>query len=250
MTELTKATATRCDECGKYRAHPDVKHIATTDGDVKRICTDCMDEKSDNRDGTTWKQLHKAQWSDAVAKLDEALDASPAWAWYQSLDSLTKSQALDRLAKAKPVWPDRRRPQHDSADRVAGLVKAEITRRRTAEIVAETKRNKRKLAKLRRKSDAMELAKGQAEQMLADLLATQAAATAQLDDIARRVDIVYTNAEKSYGAVTRQRNVQRTAELAREDQIRADWAYKASQTNDPILKQAYLDRSAGISDEN
>ena len=49
----------------------------------------------------------------------------------------------------------------------------------------------------------------------------------------------------AYGGTTKQRDIHRTAELARQDQIRADWNFKANQTSHLVLRQAYLAKAAG-----
>jgi hypothetical protein len=55
----------------------------------------------------------------------------------------------------------------------------------------------------------------------------------------------------AYGGTTKQRDIQRAAELARQDQIRPDGNFKVNQTNHFILRQAYLARAAGEDwDEN
>ena len=110
-------------------------------------------------------------------------------------------------------------------------------------MVAKTKRTKRKIAKILRRADATGTGKGEAEQMLADLLATQAAATAQLDEIGRRVDTVYRNATQAYGAVAKQRDIAATVERGRLDQIRADLHFKASQETDPDMRRFYLSQA-------
>jgi hypothetical protein len=257
--EATKRTAPKCASCGQYSTHENLTAVNTDDG-VARICPTCLNDRVNDGSGKTWKQLHKSQWEDAAEQMDEIVAK-----WHRlypelPTDALAKSEALaqarGRLEKGfdnamayfrrMAVPPGRK----SADDRVTSLVKAEMTRRQTAELVAKTKRTKRKVAKMRRQADAMELAKREAEQMLADLLTTQAAATAQLDDIARRVDVVYTNAQRAFGGVAQQREAQAIAERARQDQRRADWTFKASQTSDPILKRAYLDRAAGHADDN
>ena len=244
--QIAKAhAARRCDSCGRYQTHEQLKTVPTDDGDTQRLCSDCLD------DDPAAKALYRQSWADALEKMDEAIAKSRRLYPLPPMDALSKAQASDRLSKAydasmaylrRMAVPPGRKP---AADRLSGLVRAEITRRKTAEVVAGTKRNKRKIAKLRRKSDAMEVAKGEAEQMLADLLATQAASTAQLDQLSARVETVYRNAERAYGAVAKQQDARAIAAQAREDQIRADYALAANQTRDPDIRAYYLAKAAG-----
>jgi len=249
MTDLLKRTAPKCASCGQYSTHENLIAVKTNDGSVARICTNCVNDKVNDGSGKTWKQLHKSQWASAAESIDQALAKVRHLYPQPPTDALAKAQAQDRLAKGwdnamaflKSMAIEPRR--HSAANRVASLAKAEIVRRQTAQVVAKTKRTKRKIAKMLRKSDALELAKGEAEQMLAHLLETQAAAIAQVDDLSRRVDIVYTNATRAYGAVAKQRDIAASVERGRLDQIRADLHFKASQTTDPDLRRFYLSQA-------
>jgi hypothetical protein len=99
--------------------------------------------------------------------------------------------------------------------------------------------------KIRRKAEASALRKAAAEQALTNLVAEQAALTERIGQLGKRIDVVYRNANVACGGTTKQRDIQRTAELARQDQIRADWNFKANQTSHLVLRQAYLAKAAG-----
>ena len=186
--QVIKRTPTRrCDECGQFSRHEDLTPVNTEDGGVTGVCDDCMDKKTDDNPRKTFKQVKQEQWSEAVEKMDSIIANSRIS--FPPQDALTKAQGEARLSLAyerSMAYLRRMAVPSGGNDRVTRLVKAEITRRKTDEIVAKTKRTKKRIAKLRRKSDEMDLKKAEAEQMLADLLATQAAATAQLDEITRR----------------------------------------------------------------
>jgi len=119
-----------------------------------------------------------------------------------------------------------------------GIAKAEQSRRRTAEIQAET-------AKIRRKIEASELRKAEAEQSLAAVLQEQAEIAAQIEVLAHRTDAVFARAEASFGAVRIQQERRAIADLAKQDQERAAWAEKAGQTHDPDLRAYFLVKAAG-----
>jgi hypothetical protein len=240
----TKRTAPKCANCGRYQVHEDLTAVNTDDG-VVRICPDCLDDKVGNGNGQSWKALHKSQWAKAVERMDEIIDRSHISLPPQ--DALAKARGQERLSKAfdnAMAYLDSMAvaPRRNAPDRVAQLVKAERTKRETAQLRKETKR-------IKKKTKAAKLRKSQALQKAADI-ATEAAAlqaemTAHVDDIAKRVNRVVANAERAYGAITRQRDIQRTAELARQDQLRADWNFKAGQTSDPDIRRYYVALAAG-----
>ena len=156
MNDLTKA-AIKCSKCGKYRHHTEyMTALRQGDDPTKPVCDTCKDVTK------------------SLAELDERI-ATLKPLLMKDVQALKKKRLLEEREK-----------------RIVGMVKAELTRRNTAQVVAETEKNRRKIKKLRRKADEVNLRKAEAEQMLADVLATQAAATAHLDELARRVDVVYT----------------------------------------------------------
>jgi hypothetical protein len=244
INDLTKRTAPKCASCGQYSTHENLIAVKTNDGSVARICTNCVNDKVNDGSGKTYKQVHAQQWADAVKQIDEMMAKSRISV--PPMDALAKAQASDRLAKAYDnamAYLRRMAVPPGGNDRVTRLVKAEITRRKTAEIVAKTKRTKRKIAKMRRRADEVEVTKGEAEQMLANLLESQAAGLAQLDQLSARVETVYRNAERAYGAVAKQRDIEATVERGRLDQIRADLHFKASQETDPDIRRFYLSQA-------
>ena len=125
-----------------------------------------MDDKSDEDPSKTWKSLKKAQWADAVDAIDDVLDASPAWAWYQRLDSAAKGQASERLARANP-W----QRKHESAAsrdrqllaRLESLAKAERTRNKTQRLKKKTEKSR---AETMRKAEAVNAQLAEAEATL------------------------------------------------------------------------------------
>ena len=148
-----------------------------------------MDDKSES--GSTWKALNKSQWSDALDAIDVAMMSAEHW--FKNVSDLEKAEACHRLSEAtsRKLSPP---------DRLTRLVKAEMTRRNTAEVVAKSKRVKKKTAKLRKQADQLDLRRTEADQLLANVLAEQAATTAYLEELDRRVNVVYANAERAYGS--------------------------------------------------
>jgi hypothetical protein len=55
--------------------------------------------------------------------------------------------------------------------------------------------------KMRHRADEVALQKAQAVQTLDNLLSEQAALTEQIEQLGHRVDVVYANAQRAYGAV-------------------------------------------------
>jgi cell division protein FtsB len=232
--QAIKRAARRCQSCGKFKQHEQLKTVPTDDGGTQRMCADCLD------DDPAAKQLYQQQWAEAGEIIDEALaKASLSF----PMDSLAKAQASDRLARFDAIGNFGRmvadyRRRWAIEDRVVRVVKAERTRK-------ETDRIQKKTAKIRRKIEATELRKAEAERGLAALIAEQAQIAAQINDLAKRTDAVFARASSAYGAVAKQRDIQAIADLAKQDQERAGWRDKAFLTTDPDLRAAYLARANG-----
>lgn len=233
--ELAKARAARrCESCGRYQTHEQLKTVPTEDGGTQRLCSDCLD------DDPAAKQLYQRGWAEAAEVMDEALAKMRRGF---PTDQLAKAQAFDRLARFDAIGSfnamlakfDR---EQAATNRLTRTVKVEQARR-------EATRAQKKAAKIRRKAEKATMRKAAARAALDAALARQVGLTAELDQLGARVNTVCRNAERAYGAVAKQRDVQAIAELARQDQSRADWAYKASQTTDPILREVYLAKAAG-----
>ncbi len=229
-TKKKQVPTRRCDSCGQFQRHEQLTAVATADGGVTRVCGTCLDDTTD--DGTTtFKELAKEQWAEAVKTIDEAMSASRDW--FRDAGTLAKSQSSDRLRRSDPIsnfgamCADYRSRWAKEA-RLVSLAKAELTRRETAKVKAKS-------AKLRRRIATAELAKSESESRVAAALAEQVRLTAETDQLQVCVNAVVARAEAAYGAVEKQREQQAAAELARQDQIHADFAYKAGQTNDPDM---------------
>jgi hypothetical protein len=233
--QAIKRAARRCSECGKYQKHEALTSLADDDGTTHRVCSDCLD------DSPALKAAHRREWSEALETIDLAL--AKASRWFPPSDALAKSQAIDRLVKSDSIGNFGRmvadyRRRWAIEDRVVSVVKAERTDRETARLRKQTKR-------IKKKTKTAQLRKAQAVQTLDNLMAEQAALAAQIDGLGARVAVVYRNAERAFGAVAKQREIQAIADLARRDQEQAGWAHKASLTTDPTLRAAYLARANG-----
>ena len=238
---VLKRSARRCSGCGKYQRHEQLKTVPTDDGGTKRLCSDCLDGDP------TAKALYRQGWAEAGRQMDEALakmrDRLP-----RDTDALAKARASDRLARFDAVGNFGKlaahyRQQWDAEDRLVRMVKAEM-------VTQETSRLRKQTKQLKKRTKAARLRKAQALQGAADMTAQvqafQDEVSAQIDGIAERVNRVVANAEKAYGGLTRQRDLQATAEKARRDQERADWLFKAGRATDPILRAGYLANAEAI----
>ncbi len=253
MNDLAKKrTAPRCANCGQYSTHENLTAVNTDDG-VARICPACLDDKVGDGTAKSWKQLHKSQWDEAARSIDEAL-AEVHRKYPESTDQLAKSQAFDRLAKVD-VWGrfDRWLANYDreqaQTKRIVSLVKAEKAKSDAINMAKQTKKMNRKTVKLNRKAEATKARVAETERLIAESVQSHLDMTARVEaftlDARTRIDGMMKRLEVGQAQVRRSREYQATAELARQDQIRADWSFKAGQTSDPDMRRYYLAMAAG-----
>jgi hypothetical protein len=194
----------------------------------------------------------RMEWAEVVEKLDRAFADA---AWSGKVDNLTKQAAFDHLAAFNPCRNfDRmvKAYQRDwalngRADRIVGLAKAQLIRRETAKI-------KKKTAKTLRKSAVRQAHIAEMRTQLAKTHADSAELAAQVErlthDAQTRIDNMMKRLDAGQAQVRFSQERQAIADLARQDQIQADWAYKASLTSDQTLRQVYLNRAEGIYDDD
>jgi chromosome segregation ATPase len=215
----------------------------------------------------TTEAAKRAEWSDAVKAIDAMIEAQPEDvrksmhefrdmspaekerrmattsarlvnfaknARHELQEQLRKQRMVDRLVKAIEAKRAERIRQDriaKSNDRIAkAQAKTAKLQRRSAEMAAETKANKAILEVLKNKQQ-------ESQDHLAQMTLTLDAMKARLDA----------------GQQARQENEVRKARAAaaRNQFDRASWQWKAQQTtNDPVLRQAYINRADGITDDD
>ena len=193
--------------------------------------------------GDTAKQARN-EWAEVARKLEKELPE------HDDVDKATRQQAFEHLAAFNPIRNfdrmvksfERERAIKGRADRIVRLAKAELSRR-------ETEKIKKKTAKIRRKNAAGQAHIAEMRAQLAKAHAEQAEIAAQIEaltlDAKTRIDGMMKRLEVGQAQVRVSQNAQAIAALARQDQIRADYAFKATLTSDPILRAAYLARAEG-----
>ena len=229
--EAIKRRARRCTSCGKYQVHEDLKTVPTVDGGTEGLCPDCWD-------GSAAKAMYQEQWRQARERIDEII-AKMRQAYPQS-DAFAKGAAIDRITAADPIGQFDKmvahyRRQWDAEDRLATLVKAEQAREKSEKLQKRT-------AKLKKQSAA---AQAQTELSKASL----DAALAEYDELAKNAAAFTADTEARIDQMMRRLEIGQQQPLiaarARQDQIRAEWAYKAAQTTDPTIRAYYSALAAG-----
>ncbi len=249
LTEQLEKVAIRCTSCGKYRSHSEYKTpITAYDDPRKPVCDDCRSD--DATKGVIRREplvinLELTKVAKLRANLEQIAKNDPTLAKAAAEPNKTNRiwNGAEMLAKAWTAELDTK--QQSRRPSVREMVKAELSRRRVAATRSETAKIEAKNAARVTKQRAV-----QAEADLAAVLQEQAEIAAQITELAHRTDAVFARASAAYGQVAKQQEYQAVAELARQDQIRADWMWKAQNTQDPDLRAHFLARAEGRSDDD
>ena len=182
-------------------------------------------------DAMAKKAAEDAEWDQNMAELSARLKKLQRQI---KLDLIVEHTAKC-VAKALKEFEDRK---------VATRVERSL--QRAAEYRAEAER-------LEHEIEVTKAATAESERRIAQQQAAQVAFTEQVTAVTKdaraRIDAMKDRLEKGNNAVRISNERQAIADLARQDQVRAGWAHKASQTNDPILRQVYLNRAQGATDD-
>ena len=243
LTEQLEKIAIRCTACGRYRRHDEFKTPLTAYDDPRRpICDDCRNPdatKSVIRREPIRIDIELTKLAKLRANLEQVARSQPQnvvkAANPRSKDDRIWAGAM-MMAKAWAAQLDENQAKRKSREE---LVKAELSRRRVAEIEAKT-------AAMQRRARVAKQARAQAEANLAEVQWQQAELAAQIEKLAHRTDAVLARAEAADADVRRQAEHRAAAAAIREERDRAEWSFKAAQTShDPILRSVYMARANG-----
>lgn len=170
-----------------------------------------------------------------------------------------RSSDPTRRAQAQSVAAARSNHLSRAFTRIATATRSEMAKQRIVDrldaAMVKQVQNER-LQKARRKSAKANARKQAAEQQMAEANALvdgltrrvateQAALNEQLADISRRVEIVAGNAQRAYDSVQFNRQLQAATEFKRVENERNEWLFKASTTNDDVLRTYYMAKASG-----
>ncbi len=129
------------------------------------------------------------------------------------------------------------------------LARAELTRRKTAEIVAKTEKPKRG-PKRYGDGEIADLQAAKGARTLQSIEDEHTRLLAEFDQIAAGVATVERNLMASAGQIRIQKERQTAVRAAQKDREADEWLWKANTATDPTLRAAYLLRAEGKTDED
>ena len=130
------------------------------------------------------------------------------------------------------------------------LARAELTRRKTAKIVAKTAKLQKQTLKNQRLADLAEAQAAKGARTLQSIEDEHTRLLAEFDQIAAGVATVERNLMASAGQIRIQKERQTAARAAQKDREADEWLWKANTATDVTLRTAYLLRAEGKTDED